>query len=439
MRESVGAACLMILGGLGCATLPAQTNSAQVDTLVIRAHSEAQDGHYADAIRIYGEALRVSPGDLSAAVGIAQAYRSVHNYDEARRVLERAHREHPKSAPPLALLGDLDIELQRYDEAIANLAAALELSPEDLATRNRLAAAYRSKGDEANALNEVAEILARDPNSALACYTRAQIYSGRNQNALALPDARKIVALQPNNPRGRMLLATILLRAPDKAGAPEVKQHCEEAVAALEPSRAESSRDAEMLFLLSRAYRCADRDAEAQSVLTEFETASQNERTTKENQTQAKHLVQQANDLAMKNDFAGSLDLLKQAIAMDPTYGAAYSQLAKLYYSAGDLDAASEAIGQALMRDPYQPDYLYVEGKLLEKQGKWDEAMAAFQKTTLVNPRESDAYFEIGGIYEQRGEKTKAVAAYKRAVELSPDDADYRRALESATAAKSPR
>jgi tetratricopeptide (TPR) repeat protein len=80
-----------------------------------------------------------------------------------------------------------------------------------------------------------------------------------------------------------------------------------------------------------------------------------------------------------------------------------------------------------------------VEGKLLEKQGKWDEAMAAFQKTTLVNPRESDAYFEIGGIYERRGEKTKAVAAYKRAVELSPDDADYRRALESATAAKSPR
>ena len=33
---------------------------------------------------------------------------------------------------------------------------------------------------------------------------------------------------------------------------------------------------------------------------------------------------------ALKNDFAGSLDLLQQAIALDPTYGAAYSQLAKL-------------------------------------------------------------------------------------------------------------
>ncbi len=436
MRVSLGVLWLTIAGCFGGANLAtaAQTNSAPVDALVIRAHNEAQDGRYAEAIRIYGEALRVSPQDLGAEVGIAQAYRSVHNYDEARRVLERAHREHPKSAPPLALLGDLDIELQRYDEAIANLTAALAAGPEDLPTRNRLAAAYRSKGDEANALDEVAKIVARDPNSALAYYTRAQIYSGRNQDALALPDARKIVALQPNNPRGRMLLATILLRAPDGAAAAEVKQRCEEAVAALEPSRAESSLDAEMLFLLSRAYRCAGREADAQSALTEFEAASQNERSTKENQTQAKHLVQQANDLAMKNDFAGSLDLLKQAVAMDPTYGAAYSQLAKLYYSAGDLDAASEAIGQALMRDPYQPDYLYVEGKLLEKQGKWDEAMAAFQKTTLVNPSESDAYFEIGAIYERHGEKAKAIAAYKRAVELSPDDPDYRRALHAATA-----
>lgn len=439
MRVSLDAACLTIVGCLACTTLPAQTNSAQVDALVVRAHSEAQDGHYADAIRIYGEALRIAPEDLGAEVGIAQAYRSVHNYDEARRVLERARREHSKSAPPLALLGDLDIELQRYDDAIANLTAALALSPKDLATRNRLAAAYRSKGDEANALSEVAKILARDPNSALAYYTRSQIYSGRNQDVLALPDARKVVALQPNNPRGRMLLATILLRAPNGAAAPELKQRCEEAVAALEPARPGSSLDAEMLFLLSRAYRCAGRDVDAQNVLTEFEAASQNERTTKENQTQAKHLVQQANDLAIKDDFGGSLELLKQAIAMDPTYGAAYSQMAKLYYSSGDLDAASEAIGQALMRDPYQPDYLYVEGKLLEKQGKLDEALAAFQKTTLVNPNESDAFFEMGAIYARRGEKAKAIAAYKRAAELSPDDPDYRRALSSTTAAKTPR
>ena len=90
---------------------------------------------------------------------------------------------------------------------------------------------------------------------------------------------------------------------------------------------------------------------------------------------------------------------------MDATYGAAYSQLAKLYYSAGDLDKASQAISQALERDAYQPDFLYVQGKILEKQGKLDEALAAFQRSTIVNPKESDAFFEMGAIYEQRGDK----------------------------------
>jgi tetratricopeptide (TPR) repeat protein len=429
--------CAALLADLGRGALPAQANPKQSDALVAKALAEAREGHFTDAVAAYHAALKVSPRDLEAEMGLAQAYRGVHNYDESRSTLERAHQEHPRKAAPLALLGDLDIELQRYDDAIANLAAAVALAPEDISTRNRLAAAYRSKGEEANSLAQVAKILARDPNNALAYYTRAQIYSARNDDALALPDAQKIVALQPHNVRGRVLLATILLRAPAGIPVTEIERRCEEAAAALEPAHSEVASDSETLFLLSRAYRCAGRDADAQSVLTEFEKVSQDERTTKENQTQAKHLVQQANDLALKNDFAGSLDLLRQAITVDRTYGAAYSQLAKLYYSSGEIDKASDAIGSALARDPYQPDYLYVEGKILEKQGKLDEALAAFQKTTLVNPKESDAFFEMGAIYEQHGEKEKAIAAYKQAVELSPDDSDYRRALQALTPAHS--
>jgi Flp pilus assembly protein TadD len=190
-----------------------------------------------------------------------------------------------------------------------------------------------------------------------------------------------------------------------------------------------SVRDSETLFLLSRAYDCAGNSEQAQKMLSEFEKSSKNDRETKENQTQAKHLVQQSNDLALKNDFAGSLDLLQQALAKDSTYGAAYSQLAKLYYSAGDMEKATLAISQALERDPYQPDFLYVQGKILKKQGKMDEALAVFQRTTIVNPKESDAFFEIGAIYEQRAERANALAAYKKAAALSPDDPDYQRAV----------
>jgi tetratricopeptide (TPR) repeat protein len=440
--NSVGCACF------GCSVfgffflfavsqLFAQTQppAAQVKSLLEQGRADAAARKFPDAIASYQEALRLAPHNLKAEIGIAQAYRGVHNFDEAKRILEQAHREHPQSAAPLVILGDLDIELQTYDAAIAHLSAALALDPADMDARNRLAVAYKAKGDGTNALAQIAKILARDPQNALAYYTRAEIYADHNQDALALLDAQKVVESQPENPRGRVLLAKILVRPPAAATGGEIKERCAKAVAALEPLAQSDEQaqppDSETLFLLSRAYRCAGEDDKAQQTLAEFEKSSQSDRSTNENKTQAKHLVQQADELAMRNDFAGSLALLNQAIAMDPTYAATYSQLAKLYYSAGDIEKASDAIAQALAREPYHPEYLYVQGKILEKQSRLDDALAAFQKTTLVNPKESDAYFEIGAIYQQRGDRPKALAAYKKAIELSPDDPDYKRALAS--------
>jgi tetratricopeptide (TPR) repeat protein len=420
--------CSFLLA-LGSFAAGPQAPSEQVRELKRQAQKAETEGKWGEAIASYDEALRISPRDLVAEIGLAQAYRGVHNYDETKRTLERAHAEHPQSAKPLAALGDLDIELQTYDAAIAHLRAALALAPSDIESRNRLVVAYQAKGDLDGALAQIAKVLARDSKDALAYYTRAKIYSDRNQDAVALPDAMKVVELQPRNPRGRLLLGKILLRAPQGETATQSKERCRRAIAALEPLLEIPTQDSETLFLLSRAYECAGASEQAQKTLAAFEASSKNDRETKENQTQAKHLVQQANELALKNDYAGSLDLLEQAIAKDATYGAAYSQLAKLYYSAGDIDKASEAISQALQRDPYQPDFLYVQGKVFEKQGKLEEALAAFERTTIVNPKESDAFFEMGAIYEQRGDKEHALAAYKKAATLSPDDPDYQRAL----------
>jgi tetratricopeptide (TPR) repeat protein len=386
-------------------------------------------GRQTDAIASYEAALRITPRNLPAELGLAQSYRAVHNYNETRRMLERAHREHPAKAAPLAALGDLELELQTYDAAIGHLKAAVALDPSNSKTRNFLAAAYKAKGDQENALQQLANVLARDPQNALAYFLRAQIYSDRNEDARALPDAERAVALQPKNPSARLVLAKILVRAPEDAQLSEITARCTRAVSLLEPLLTTKSGDSETLFLLSRAYRCAGRQDQAQKTLSAFEAASQNDRTTKQQQLEAKHLVDQAEEHAMKNDFPAALDLLQQAVEKDPTFSPAYSLLAKLNYSAGNLERAGEAISQALKISPNVPDFLYVQGKIFEKEGKLDEALAAFQRITLVNPRESDAYFEMGVIYQQRNDRPRALAAYKKASELSPDDADYRRAV----------
>src|SRR5271165_5697409 len=152
----------------------AQTPATQFQALVEEAQTAARSGRSTDAIAKYQQALEISPRNADAEVGLAQAYRAVHNYEEAKNILERSAREHPKNAAPLAVLGDLEIELQTYAAAIRHLNAAVALKPEDESTRIWLAVAYKSKGDVPSALAELAKVLARDPKNALAYYERAQ-------------------------------------------------------------------------------------------------------------------------------------------------------------------------------------------------------------------------------------------------------------------------
>ena len=403
-------------------------------------------GRLPEAIAAYREALRIAPRNMRAEIGLAQAYRGVPNFEEAKHILEISSREHPRAPAPLATMGDLEIQLQAYDEAIAHLKSAVGLAPANVATRNLLAAAYKAKGDEANALVELQKVLAHDQENALALYLQSEIYSDQTRDDLALRGARKVVELQPQNPRARMLLGKILLRTPPAESPADVTNRCVEAVVALQPltetgSSSENnnskSRDSDTLFLLSRAYRCAGQTDNANRTVEAFEAASQNDRTARETELQSRHLVQQANDAALKNDRAQAIDLAQQALAKNPNDGSAYSLLAKIYYSSGKIDDASAAIAKALERDPYHPDFLYVQGSILERQGRLDDALKVFVRTTLVNPKESDAYFEIGAIYQQRNDRAHAVTAYRKALELSPGDPDYRRALASVSPAPS--
>jgi len=391
-----------------------------------------KSGRFTDAIASYESALEISPRDLAAEIALAQAYRSVHNNAAAQSLLERSAREHPKLAAPLAELGDLDIELQTYDAAIKHLSTAVALDPAKNETRDRLAVAYKSKGDSADALAQLSKSLARDPNDALAHFLRAQIDDDHNQDDRALPEAEKVLALEPQNLAGRATLGKILLRVSESAGSMAATQGiCSHAADVLKPVADARPDDSETLFILARAYRCAGRTDDADKTLAAFEAASKTLRASKENQNQALHLVRDANERAIQNDFAGALNLLQQALDKYPDYDAAYSQLAKLYYSAGDIEKAGDAIARAIQLSPYQPDFLYVQGKVFEKQGRLEDALSDFQRAVLVDPKESDAYFEIGAIYERKNDPDRARAAYEKAIELSPGDPDYRRALAS--------
>jgi len=398
----------------------ATDNNSQ--SLLESAHILMQSGHYAEAIGTYRKVLLRAPREKSVEIRLSDAYRAVHNYEEARNILQTARRENPRSVAVLSALGSLEIEAESFDAAIEVLRAAVTLEPENVKLRNLLGSAHLSKGDSAAALVEFEEVLARDPENQLAHFSRAQIFADMDQNEKALADAEKVLAAKPDYLPGRALLAKILVR---------LKQ-CERAAEVLRPAMNAPNLDTPSLFLLANAYECAGKRELAAHAREEFAAASQADRKRAEDEAQSKHLVEQANELARQNKFSDALELLQQALGKNPQNGFAYSQQAKIYFSMRDAQKASEAIGNALAIQPFQPDFLYVAGVIAAQAGKQEEALAAFEKVTQVNPKEADAYFEIGKIRLQQGDRVAALVAFRQAVALDPNDPEYLRALMAA-------
>jgi len=392
-----------------------------VQPVLVAARTLAASGQFPEAIAAYRNLLAAKPGSEVAELELAACYRKVHNEDDARRMLQQARKEHPRSAAAAKALGNFEIEAQSYDSAITALRAAVALAPDDLEARNFLASAYQSKGDAPAALTQLDYVLAHDPQNGLALYLRGQIHADAGDDKRALADAEKLIGVRPDYLPARVLLGKVLIRLKECARAAQVLRRAQNG----------PLLDTRALFLLANAYECAGDPESAKAARDEFAAASEADRTRAENETQSKHLTEQANDRARQNQFAQALDVLQQAIEKDPKNGFAYSQQAKIYFSRHETDRAREAIQRALALQPYQPDFLYVAGVIAENDGKTDDALGYFEQVTQVNPKEADAFFEIGKIRLQQGDRGGALAAFRQAAALDPSDLDYKHAAES--------
>ena len=93
----------------------------------------------ADAIREYGEALRLSPGSPVAQLGLAVAYEREGEPDKARGLLEDIVGKNPQTADAQEALADLCGDQKLYPEAIRHYQEAIRLKPDFAEAHNNLA------------------------------------------------------------------------------------------------------------------------------------------------------------------------------------------------------------------------------------------------------------------------------------------------------------
>lgn len=134
----------------------------------------------------------------------------------------------------------------------------------------------------------------------------------------------------------------------------------------------------------------------------------------------ARTLVQQGVKLAERGDLAGAVAAHEAALAREPSFAQAHSNLISLYGRVRDWMKAEAHYRAVVDLGVNLGDAHYDYGVLLGLQEKWDLAERAYRETLAVNPHHAHAHNNLGQILERQRKIEDALQAYRHAVESEP-------------------
>jgi tetratricopeptide (TPR) repeat protein len=115
---------------------------------------------------------------------------------------------------------------------------------------------------------------------------------------------------------------------------------------------------------------------------------------------------------------------LRQAVAIDPKFVAAWNDLGLATLKNGDAEAAIADFGRAIGINPQFGLAYSNRGLARQRKGERAEALADFDKAIALDPGLSDAYDGRGVNRALAGEFDKAIADYDKSIALDPGNFD---------------
>ena len=171
--------------------------------------AQAERGRFADAEDSFGTARRLDPGFHPALVNLADLYRMQGRDDEGEKMLRDALELAPDAGGTWHALGLLLVRQKRYLDAIAPLARAAELQPEDPHFGYVYAIAVHTTGDADGGVKILEGVVARHPRDPEILYGLATLERDRRRIDSALRYARRLADVLPGAPGPKALVAEL--------------------------------------------------------------------------------------------------------------------------------------------------------------------------------------------------------------------------------------
>ena len=129
------------------------------------------------------------------------------------------------------------------------------------------------------------------------------------------------------------------------------------------------------------------------------------------------------------SDWRDGLSLWSQTLKHVPNSPGVHSNLGRVYFEKGKVEAAVNEFKAAIELDPKAYKAHYNLGLAYEKKDLIPEAIQSYERTIRINPRFTDAHFNLGNIYARSGLLAEAERAYQAVLEIDPEDTTARNNL----------
>jgi tetratricopeptide (TPR) repeat protein len=319
--------------------------------------------------------------------------------EEAARRLQELRAAHPRDPEIARLLGEVRRRQGRWDDALAQYRAVLDLLPEDVEAMFWTATLHRWRGDWEESLAAYGRVLARAPQHVDALLGRARVFLHMGRWAEAEADVRAALAAAPQSEEAGELWLQLLLRA----------RRFHEAEAWIRARTDAPMRDRWLGDLFLAQGRTADAIAAYTRALAT-----------------APHDPAVLGALAEAYRKSGKLEralaLYQRLTQLRPQDADPYFWIGTISRWRGQWRAAHEAFHEALRREPRHLDALLGLARVALAQQEWAQAEQWVEQARALDPTHPEVAVLRGQLREQQGRRREALQEYRRALQRDPGE-----------------
>jgi tetratricopeptide (TPR) repeat protein len=337
----------------------------------------------------------------------------------------------PRHVGGLFLLGLIDRQLGRYDQAVEHLSQAVGLKPDFTEAHNSLGNALRALGRLEEAVASYRQALRLNPRLAEAHNNFGVALMELGTLEAAAASLQRALDLKPDYVEAHSNLGVVLTR----------QGKLEQAVASLRtalrlrPDHVEAHNNLEVALekqsvrQTQQAPRVDRDDASAHNsrgaAFMEQEKFAEAAASFQQAVDRNPHDVDARNNLgvalARQGKFQEAVATLQHALRLKPDFAEARNNMGNALLEQGQMEEAVASFQQALRLKPDFADAHNSLGTALRDQGRFEEAAASFRRALQLKPIFPDAYSNLGVAVLAQGQVDEAVANYQQALRLRPN------------------